>query len=397
MKKRLLILPPKKSLFVFGARNTGKSTLIKQTFSKIQHFYIDLLDLHQERIYLRDPQRLKAEVLALPKATKYVVIDEVQKIPDLLSVVHALIEETKKFFILTGSSARKLKYGHADMLAGRAIVRNLFPFSFLELGQTFSLDKALQFGMLPKIYDLKTTEDKAEFLRTYTHVYLKEEVWSEHLIRKLEPFQYFLEVAAQASGHIINVSNIARDVGVNDKSIAQYFSILEDTLIGFYLPAFHYFFRKRLAQKPKFYFFDIGVARALCRTVSLPLIKQTYDYGNYFEQFIVLECLKLSSYFSPDYRFSYFKTRDDVEIDLVVERPGKPLLMIEIKSSEEVRSEQLKHLAVAEKEFGPKAEYVCFAQVPRALKLGQVYVYPWAEGIQKYFLPRAFHFKAEDI
>src|SRR3989344_8589764 len=133
MKRRLLSFPKNRSFFLFGARNTGKSTLIKYIFGKEKHLYIDLLDIREEREYLKDPQLLKARVLALPSATKFIIIDEVQKIPDLLNVVHALIEETDKIFILTGSSARKLKHGHANLLAGRAVVKNLFPFSFLEL------------------------------------------------------------------------------------------------------------------------------------------------------------------------------------------------------------------------------------------------------------------------
>lgn len=385
MLERLLVLPKNQSFFLFGARNTGKSTLIKHIFSAKNHLYIDLLNLDQERRYLQDPQQLKAEVLALPKQTKFIIIDEVQKIPALLDVVHSLIEETDKLFILTGSSARKLKRGHANLLAGRAIVKNLYPFSFLELKNKFDLKEALRFGLLPKIYSLKTNQEKADFLRTYTHVYLKEEVWAEHLIRKLEPFQYFLEVAAQTNGSIVNIANISRDVGVDDKSILQYFSILEDTLLGFHLPAFNHSFRKKLSQKPKFYFFDIGVVRALTRTLTIPLPQKTYEYGKLFEHFIILECFKLANYFYPDHRFSYLRTHDGLELDLVVERPGKPLLMIEIKSSTEVRKDHLKHLSRIAKELGKKAEYICLAQVPLALKFDEISVYPWKEGISLYF------------
>ena len=386
MKKRLLKLPKKKSFFLFGARNTGKSTLIKASFSASSRLYIDLLDLEEERKYLRDPQLLKAVVLGLPRKIQYIIIDEVQKIPNLLNVVHALIEETQKCFILTGSSARKLKYGNANLLAGRAIVRNLFPFSFLELGSDFNLKEALNFGLLPGIYKLKTSENKADFLRAYSHTYLKEEIWAEHFIRKLEPFQYFLEVAAQTNGHIINISNIARDIGVDDKTVSEYFSILEDTLLGFHLHAFRHSFRKRLSQKPKFYLFDVGVARALNRASLLPISEGTYEYGKHFEHFIILECMKLADYFYPDYRFSYLRTHNDVEVDLVVERPGKPLLMIEIKSANEIHEQQLKHLHLVEKDLRTKTECVCFSNVPHTLKFKHITVYPWKEGIRKYFL-----------
>lgn len=385
MKKRLIKLPDDESFFLFGARGTGKSTLIKHHYPKKYSWTIDLLDLNQESHYLKNPQSLKAEVLALPDDVTHIIIDEVQKIPALLNVVHSLIEETDKKFVLTGSSARKLKHGSANLLAGRAVMRNLYPFSFLELGRAFHLDDALRFGMLPKIYECDTAEKKIDFLRAYTHLYLKEEVWAEHLIRQLEPFQYFLEVAAQANGKIMNVATIAKDVGVDDKSIVQYFSILEDTLLGFYLPAFQHSFRKRLSQKPKFYFIDVGMMRALARTLTLELQPQTYGYGDLFEHFIILECYKLARYFFPDYRFSYLRTHDDLEIDLVVERPGKPLLLIEIKSANTIREDQVSAMQTIAAELGKKVETVCFAQVPRALKFDRITVYPWREGILKFF------------
>ena len=389
MKNRILQLPNDRSFFLFGARNTGKSTLIKHNVRQTEHVYIDLLDLQQEEKYLHNPHILKAEVLALPKTTRLIVIDEVQKIPALLNVVHSLIEETDKLFILTGSSARKLKRGHANLLAGRAVVRNLYPFSFLELGQAFELDEALRFGMLPRLCELKQDEEKADFLRAYAHIYLKEEVWAEHLIRKLEPFQYFLEVAAQTNGDIVNHANIAKDVGVDDKSIAQYFSILEDTLLGFHLPAFKHSFRKRLLRKPKFYFIDTGIVRSLSRTLSLPVSASTYEYGKLFEHLIVLECYKLINYFYPDYRLSYLRDQDALEIDLVVERPGKPLLMIEIKSAEEIQPKHLKPLHKVVEALGDQVEALCFARVPQALKFDSVTVYPWREGICRYLAPDA--------
>ena len=276
-------------------------------------------------------------IKALPPKISHVVIDEIQKIPKLLNVVHKLIEETQKKFVMTGSSARKLKYGGANLLAGRAFVYHLFPFTFLELKKNFDSDQALMFGLLPKIIEFDTYEERVAFLQAYSYTYLKEEIFSEQLIRKLDPFRRFLEVAAQTNGKIINYSNIARDVGVDDKTVKEYFSILEDTLIGFFLEPFHHSFRKRLSSKPKFYFFDIGVTRALARHLSIPLRAQTSAYGEAFEHFIILECIKLASYQNKEFRFSYLSTKDDAEIDLVVERPGQPLLFIEIKSKKSVQ------------------------------------------------------------
>ena len=244
-------------------------------------------------------------VEAMPANSKYVIIDEVQKLPVLLDVVHLLIENKKseKIFILTGSSARKLKTDGVNLLAGRAFVCHLYPFSFLEVGGGFNLDHALCWGMLPKIFSLADSEDKEKFLQTYAQIYLKEEIWGEQLIRKLDPFRRFLEVAAQSNGKIVNYLNVSRDVGVDDKSVKNYFSILEDTLLGFMLEPFHHSFRKRLKLSPKFYFIDVGIARALARMLTLQPVESTSYYGELFEQFIVVECIKLASYFKSEYRF----------------------------------------------------------------------------------------------
>ena len=385
MITRLLQLPENYNFFLFGARGVGKSTLLQKVFGDPNKcLFINLLENHWEQMFLRNPDLLFEQVMALPSSVTHIIIDEVQKIPKLLDIVHALIERTDKLFILTGSSARKLKHGKADLLAGRAFVRHLFPFSFLELGDQFFLDSALQFGLLPKVFDFNEPAQKADYLRAYSHTYLKEEVWSEHLIRKLEPFMYFLEVAAQSNGDVINYSKMSKHVNVDDKSIAEYYSILEETLMGFHLTAYKQSFRKRLVTKPKFYFFDLGVVRSLLRNLELTPKPGTYEYGDLFETFILIECYKLVHYYYPDYRLSYLKTQDGLEIDLVIERPGQPLLLVEIKSSEQVSGEHLKHLNSIKTEFGQEAEYVCFSQEKIARKQGEIMIYPWQEGIKQY-------------
>ena len=382
--KRLLKLAKKESLFLFGPRGAGKSTLLKKSFSDKHSYWIDLLDIEVEEKFSRNPYELKAIVEALDKKITHVVIDEVQKIPRLLDLVHLCIEKYHKNFILTGSSARKLKYGNANLLAGRAFVYNLHPFSFLELAEEFDLDLALAYGLLPKAVKLKSEKEKAAFLKSYALTYLKEEIQAEQLLRKLEPFRGFLEVSSQMNGKIINYTKIARDVGVSDKTIRDYYSILEDTLIGFSLKAFQHSFRKQLLTKPKFYFFDTGVVRALNRTLNVPLLESTFEYGNAFEHFIILEIYKLLSYFHDEYRLFYLRTKNDVEIDLVVERPAKPLLLIEIKSSKQVRAEDLTSFIEITKEF-TDAEAVCFSRDSYKKKIENVTVYPWAEGIRKFF------------
>ena len=376
---RLLKLPQNQNFFLFGPRNTGKSTLIQQNFPDA--LSIDLLDPEEEERFLRNPNTLKYEVLATTKT--HIVIDEIQKVPKLLDVVHYLIETTQKYFVLTGSSARKLKRGGANLLAGRAFVYHLFPLCAFELGNTFDLNTAITWGGLPKIFHHQTDEERTEFLKAYAHTYLKEEIWSEHIIRKLDPFQKFLEIAAQMNGRIINTHKIAQDVGVDDKTINQYFEILEDTMIGFLLHGFKHSARKRLSEKPKFYFFDTGVKRALARQLSLPIMPSTYDYGDAFEHFIILECQKLASYHRKDFQFNYFMKKDGVEIDLVVARPGLPLLFIEIKSKTDVQERDIKELAAIRSSF-PDAEFACFSQDKRAKIINGISVLPWQEGLERY-------------
>ena len=386
---RLLQLPLSRSFFLFGARNTGKSTLLKYRLRDENCLWLDLLDPSLEERYSRDPVSFKQEVLALEGDQKYIIIDEIQKLPKLLDLVHQLIESTDKIFIMTGSSARKLRHGGANLLAGRAFVYSLFPFTFIELGDDFDLESALHWGTLPSvIYEMHSETDRIHFLQAYAQTYLKEEIWLEQFIRKIEPFRKFLEVSAQCNGQILNLSNIAKDVGVDDKTIKQYFSILEDTLMGFMLEPFHGSFRKRLHSKSKFYYFDTGVCRALSRLLTVPIKKSTSYYGDVFEHFIILECVRLANYYYPEYRFSYIKTRDDVEVDLVVERPGKKLLCIEIKSSDNVREDKLSSFANLVKDI-PNAEALCISQDMRAKKMGDVSVLPWKQALHKYFVSEA--------
>jgi predicted AAA+ superfamily ATPase len=384
MIPRLLQLPNLQSYFLFGPRNTGKSTLIKSFYHAKNSLMFDLLDPSLEDRLRRDPSELTRIVQATPDNIQYIIIDEVQKIPKILDVIHHLIESTNKFYILTGSSARKLKYGGANLLAGRAFVYYLYPFSFLEIAEKFNLSDALNWGMLPKIMKLTTFQDKKRFLDAYSHTYIKEEIWAEQFVKNLDPFRKFLEVAAQMNGKIINFHKIALDVGVDDKTIKKYYSILEDTLIGFFLEAFSHSVRKRLNAKPKFYFFDVGVTRSLARMLTAPVLPRTSAYGNAFEHFIILECMKISNYYNNDYKFSYLMTKDDVEIDLVVERPAKPLLLIEIKSSNNVLREDISSFIKLTNDF-KAAEAICLSNDPFAKIIDNVKVLPWGAGIKEYF------------
>ncbi|MBC9866608.1 MAG: AAA family ATPase [Opitutae bacterium] len=335
------------SFFLFGPRGTGKTTLIKKLFSSGNPLWIDLLLDDDEERYSRHPDELEGQV----ETGKYsrVIIDEVQKAPKLLDIVHRLTGRHPKVqFVMTGSSARKLKRGGANLLAGRAFTYNLFPLSHLEMGKRFSLDEALAFGTLPRVLEFSDPQDKNQFLRAYVRTYLKEEILIEQLVRKIEPFRDFIEIAAQSNGKIVNYSRIARDVGVDDKTIKTYFDILVDTLIGFYLPSFHRSIRKQQRQSPKFYLFDPGVQRALERSLNVPLRKGTYDYGNAFEHFVICECVRYNEYYQLDYNLSYLRTKDGGEIDLVIARPGLPDLLVEIKSynrADPLHAKKLKRFA----------------------------------------------------
>ena len=384
--KRILNLPKSHSFFLFGGRGTGKSTLLRSSFSEKVTLTIDLLDLQLEEAYSKNPMLLKEVVLALPKEKTHIIVDEIQKIPKLLDVVHLLIETTDKKFIMSGSSAKKLKKGGANLLAGRAFVYSLFPLSFLELGEDFHLQQALSYGTLPGIYKFQEKLEWEQFLRAYAQIYLREEVWIEQLVKNLNPFRRFLEVSAQSNGKILNVANISRDVGVDDKTIQNYFHILEDTLIGFYLEPFHHSFRKRLSKKPKFYFFDTGVVRTLSSQLSLTLQQGTSAYGEAFEHFIICECYRLTQYLKPDFKLSFLLTKDDVEVDLVIERPGMKTAFIEITSSENMDEFKLRHLNQIITELGKdRYEAYCFSNEKYKRQIYEVTVFPWQDGIRHVF------------
>jgi predicted AAA+ superfamily ATPase len=384
MFSRFLQFSLKHSFFLFGPRGTGKSTLLKERFDPNQCLWLDLLDSKVEDSLARNPSNLYAMVKALSQDITYVIIDEIQKIPPLLDEVHRLIEETDKVYILTGSSARKLKRGGANLLAGRAFVYHLHPLCCFELKDRFVLEEALQWGTLPKIFSLEETSEKTEFLRAYADTYLKEEIWNEQVIRKLNPFRRFLEVAAQCNGKLINYANIAEDVGVDDKTVKEYFFILEDTMMGFFLEPYHNSFRKRLVEKPKFYFFDPGVVRSLARRLSVSLIPHTSAYGEAFEHFLILEIIRLASYFQKDYRFSFIRTSSGVEIDLVVERPGKPLLCIEIKSTDNISERDISSFIRLTKDI-PDSEAIVLSQDRFMKKFDHVKCFPWKLGLEEYY------------
>jgi len=386
MIPRILKYSKKNSFFLFGPRGSGKSTWLKSEFNSENVMWFDLLEAKTDLDLRRDPDLILKRAEAATQRPKLIIIDEIQKIPALLDVVHKGIEDHQLQFILTGSSARKLRRGAANLLAGRAFDFYLFPFTSFELGGSFDLDQSLQYGLLPKIYSSSLEEnlEKERYLYSYVSTYLKEEILSEQIVRKLEPFQKFLEVVAQSNGKIINYAKIARDAGIEAKQVERYFPILSDTLIGFFLEPYHKSIRKRQAQKSKFYFFDTGVVRALTGSVSLPLTSGTFEYGNMFESFLVMEFIKLNFYTEKRFKFSYFQTDENNEIDLIIEVPGGSHILVEIKSSQKVDRSEVAFFSKYKSEF-KKPQMYYLSRDPTERKEGDVLCLPWQEGLRRIF------------
>ena len=372
------------SFFLFGARGTGKSTLLRQAFKSQKTLWIDLLNDDEEEKFSRNPGELSS-ILANGRY-KRVIIDEIQKVPKILDIIQIELSHTNTpQFIMTGSSAKKLKRGLGNLLAGRAFTYHLYPLTAFELGDRFNLIEALNFGSLPGLLNLSSKKDKQEFLRSYVRTYLKEEIRLEQFLRKLDPFKDFLEVAAQQNGQVINYSSIANDVGVDYKTVINYFALLEDTLLGFFLPAFHHSIRKQQRLASKFYFFDIGVKRALDRTITLGLAQRTYAFGNAFEHLIVLEVFRLNEYYKKDYKFSYLRTKNGCEIDLIIQRPGKKDVLVEIKSVDLIKEKHLKHLLSLQKDWKVPCEIQAWSLESQAKKIKGVKCLFWKDALQALF------------
>jgi uncharacterized protein len=388
MFHRSITISNKRSFFLFGARGTGKSTFIKKQFlAEAKNLItLDLLDPELEDELARNPSRLRARLQRPGPKPEWIFIDEVQKVPRLLDMVHKLIEDEGMKFILTGSSARKLKRGAANLLAGRATLHHLHPLTTAELGDSFSLDAVLHWGSLPSVSTVESTvaaeadAERRDYLRSYAFTYLKEEIQAEQLIKKLAPFRNFLPIAAQMNGKILNYSSIARQVGTDTKTVQSYYEILEDTLVGFRLPGYSRSVRKQQASHPKFYLFDPGVKRALDRTWTASLTEGTSAYGEAFEHWVVLEFFRQCDYFKTDHQLSYLRTKDDAEVDLILSRPGDPDVLIEIKSAERVDPIAVRKLRRISEAF-PKARSYYLSRDPLPQKIEGVECLHWRQGL----------------
>lgn len=370
------------SFFLFGVRGAGKTTLLESSFDPSGVVSVNLLEPRTLASLQADPSLLQGMVAKGIAAKQLIIIDEIQKVPALLDVVHLLIERDGARFALTGSSARKLRRGAANMLAGRAYVLKLYPFLADELGELFNLQDALEWGLLPTVWNTTNPIERSLYLQAYAETYLKEEIIVEQIIRNLPPFRRFLNVAAQMSGKIINCSKVASDCQTDPSNVRNYYQILEETLVGFFLEPFHQSIRKRQRQLPKFYFVDSGIARALAGHLDLPLRPQTSLYGEAFEAFIINQIRTQLEYSFKQYQLSFLKTKDGAEIDLIVERAGKPTFLIEIKSASVVREEEVRNLKNFSKDIAASTP-LCLYNGTAAICFGEVECVPWQEGIKR--------------
>lgn len=349
MFSRLFKLPldGQDSLFIFGPRGTGKTYWLKQNLSDIPHTYIDLLDPLTYRTLKANPERLKERFSLTDK--HWIVIDEVQKVPELLDEIHRLIEHEGQKFILTGSSARKLRREGVNLLAGRAIQYHMHPLIIQELSHTFSLKHALTKGMLPATYQY---DDPSGYLATYVDTYLREEVVQEGLTRNVSAFARFLEVASFSQGAIINASEIAREVGVDRQVIQNYFSILNDLLLSHHLPAFTKKAKRRLISTQKFYYFDAGIYYQL--RPKGPLDAPSEIAGMGLETLFYQSLLALIEYHKLDLKIYFWRTTTGTEVDFVV-YGRKKLLAFEIKHAKTITPKMLHGLKEFHKDY-PIAE-----------------------------------------
>jgi predicted AAA+ superfamily ATPase len=313
MYARLLTPPRRKSFFLFGPRGTGKTTWVKATFPDA--VYVDLLESEVFNDLTANPQRLGR--LIPPHHQDWVVLDEVQRIPDLLHEVHRLIEAKRYAFILTGSSPRKLRRHGPNLLAGRALMLAMHPLSVAEVGKDFRLEQALAYGQLPSVYQ---EPDPHKYLEAYVKTYLEEEIRQEGLTRNLSAFARFLEAASFSQGSLVNISSVARECAVERKVVEQYFSILEDLLIAFRVPVFARRAKRRLVAHPKFYFFDVGVYRTL-RPMG-PVDAPEEVEGVALESLVIQELIALNSALDLGYRIYYWRDAHGLEVDMVLYGPG---------------------------------------------------------------------------
>lgn len=334
MYPRLFQAPLRQSFFLFGPRGVGKTAWLHQQFPAALFF--DMLDYQVYTELLASPQRLGERI---PQGQKeWVVVDEVQRVPELLNEVHRLIESRRLRFVLTGSSARKLRGRGINLLAGRAVTRHMHPLTALELGKDFDLKRAVRYGCLPLAC---TSENPEDYLKSYAATYLREEVQQEGLTRNIGAFSRFLEAASFSQGSVLNMAAVARECAISTKVVEDYFSILEDLLIAIRLPVFTKRAKRKLIAHPKFYFFDAGVFQAIRPRGPLDAPEQIH--GPALETLFLQQVRALNDYKDLGYRLHYWRTASGDEVDCVL-YGERGLRAFEVKMAHNVRPDDLRSL-----------------------------------------------------
>ena len=369
-RKQVFIGSEQESIFFWGARQTGKSTLLKTLFPNALWFDLLLSDEYER---LSKKPELLREIILANRNVSLVIIDEIQRLPDLLNEVHWLISNHKVRFILSGSSPRKILRGGFNLLGGRALRYELYPLISVEIPD-FDLIRALNHGLLPRHYD---SANPRKLLSSYIGSYLQDEIVAEARIRNVHTFSRFFEVAALTNGEMINYTNIASDCGISAKTIKEYFQILEDTLIGRYLPSFQKRPKRRVITAPKFYMFDIGITNYLLNRTKIE--KGTELFGKAFEHFIYQEIYAHSRYSDVNYPMYYWRTASQIEIDFVL---GDHEVAIEVKATDQATVRHLKGLKAFAEEYDVK-KLILVSNDPLPRLVDDIEILPW-----KVFLER---------
>jgi uncharacterized protein len=360
----------KESLFLWGARQTGKSTLLRYLFHDSLWFDLLLSDVYEK--LQRNPSQLR-EIMLASKPEKPVIIDEIQRIPALLNEIHWLIENRNVRFILSGSSPRKIIRSGANLLGGRALRYELYPLISQEIPE-FDLLKALNSGLLPRHY---LSPNPHKLISAYIGSYLRDEIMAEAKIRNISSFSRFLEMAAFSNGEIVNYTNIASECGISSPTVKEYFHILEDTLTGRFLPSFQKRPKRRVILAPKFYYFDVGIVNYLLKRGKI--VYGSESFGNAFEHFIYQEIYAHSSYTGLNYPLAYWRTASKIEVDFIL---GDHEVAVEVKSTRSATPRHLKGLKSISEEYNVN-KLILVSDDPYPRKTGNIHILPWKVFLQR--------------
>jgi predicted AAA+ superfamily ATPase len=370
VRKQILEGAESESLFLWGARQTGKSTLLKNLFPNALWF--DLLKSDVFERFQKNSVQFRESILATATGT-VVIVDEIQKIPALLDEIHWLIENHQTRFVLSGSSPRKIIRSGANLLGGRALRYELYPLIYAEI-PNFDLQRALNNGLLPRHY---LSDNPKKLISAYIGNYLRDEIIAEAKIRNIGAFTKFLEAAAFSNGEMVNYTNIASECGVSSVTVKDYFQILEDTLIGRFVPSYQKKPKRRVILASKFYYFDVGIANYLLKRGNIEVGSEAF--GSAFEHFIYQELYAHSSYSDLNYSISYWRTTSQLEVDFIL---GNHEVAIEVKGTNNVQSRHLKGLTSFSEEYEVK-KLIVVSNDPLERIVGDVTVLPWRIFLQK--------------